>query len=232
MDQDSAKIAAAIAAAALVETGMIVGLGTGSTMRHAVAELGRRLREERLRFTGVPTSDATAAQARGLGIPLTELDAPLDLAIDGTDEIVRGSFHLIKGLGGALLREKIVAQSATRFVIIADSTKIVPVLGSKAPLPVEISPFGHRATLRRLAALGGVPVLRQGADGHPFVTDGGNHIADCPGFTPITAPHDLESRLLAMAGVIETGLFLGLATDALIAGSDGQVQRWQARKPG
>lgn len=223
MDQDAAKHAAAIAAAALVEPGMLVGLGTGSTMRHAIDELGRRIRQDGLRFTAVPTSLATAHQARGLSIPLADPDADIDLAIDGTDEIVAGSLHMIKGLGGALLREKIVAQLAHRLVIVADSSKIVDCLGEKAPLPVEVTHFGLAATTRRITALGGRPHLRQDKDGQPFVTDGGNALLDCPGFAPIRDPAHLINALRQIAGVIETGLFLALATQAIIAQPDGSL---------
>jgi ribose 5-phosphate isomerase A len=203
---------------------MLVGLGSGSTIRFLVDALGRRVREEGLRFTGVPTSEATARTATALGIPLAEPDANLDLALDGTDELVRADFQLIKGLGGALLREKIVAQLATRFVIIADERKVVPVLGLHAPLPVEVTRFGLAATTRRVAALGGRPVLRLASPGVPFVTDGGNLILDCPGFGPIHQAVLLDQRLRSIAGVLETGFFLELATQAYIGKLDGSVE--------
>ncbi|MBV9811418.1 MAG: ribose 5-phosphate isomerase A, partial [Acetobacteraceae bacterium] len=172
MTEDAAKRAAGEAAAALVEHGMLVGLGTGSTARFVVAAIGRRVREEGLRITGVPTSAETERQAQALGILTTEPGADmLDLDIDGADEIERGTLRLIKGLGGALLREKIVRQSARRFVVIGDTSKPVAILGERAPLPVEVIRFGHRATARRIEALGGVPRLRAGPDGAPFATD-------------------------------------------------------------
>jgi ribose 5-phosphate isomerase A len=144
---EAAKLAAATAAAALVQSGMLVGLGSGSTVRHLVIALGRRVREEGLRIVGVPTSTETEALALAHGITLAEPDAALlDLAIDGADEVELGSLRLIKGLGGALLREKIVAESARRFVVVADASKLVDTLGSKAPLPVEVVRFGQGAT--------------------------------------------------------------------------------------
>ena len=221
--QDLGKRAAAEAAAALVETGMRLGLGTGSTVHFVLQALGRRVREEGLAVIGVATSVRTETEAHGLGIPITDFSAVdgLDLAIDGADEVERGSLRLIKGLGGALLREKIVAQAARRFVIVADPGKIVVVLGERAPLPVEVTRFGHEQVARRIAALGGAPVLRAGAGGSPFVTDGGNHIYDCPGFAPIRDPFTLERRLFAIAGVIETGLFLEMAERAIIGSADG-----------
>ena len=222
---EAAKHAAGEAAAALVEDGMLVGLGTGSTVRHLVAALGRRVRQDGLRITGVPTSLATAAQATELGIRLAEPDGPIDLAIDGADEVERGTLRLIKGLGGALLREKIVAQLARRFVVVADSGKLVTRLGEHAPLPVEVTRFGLAATTRRVSEAGGAPVLRLGKDGAVFVTDGGNVILDCAGFAPINDPFTLTRTLRAIAGVIETGLFLQIATEALIARPDGGVER-------
>lgn len=224
-DPDDAKRAAGRAGAELVCDSMMVGLGTGSTAKFVVERLGERVRDEGLRFTGVPTSEATAAQARGYGIPLAEPDAPLDLAIDGADEIEQGTLRLIKGLGGALLREKIVAQLASRFVIVADDSKLVTVLGERARLPVEVARYGLAATTRRVAALGGEPVLRRGKDGEPFLTDGGNVILDCAGFAPIRDPFTLQRELRSIAGVFESGLFVEMASEALVAGSDGVVRR-------
>lgn len=220
---EAAKQAAGEAAAALVEDGMLLGLGTGSTVRYVVEALGRRVREG-LRITGVPTSVATATQATALGIELADPEHPIDLAIDGADEVERGTLRLIKGLGGALLREKIVAQLARRFVVVADSGKVVTVLGERAPLPVEVTRFGLAATTRRVGEAGGRPVLRSGKDGEAFVTDGGNLILDCAGFAPIADPFTLGRTLRAIAGVIETGLFLEIATEALIAHPDGRIE--------
>jgi ribose 5-phosphate isomerase A len=220
---DVAKRAAAVAAAALVQSGMVVGLGSGSTMRFAIEALAAKLRDEGLRFVGVPTSVAVAASARALGISLTELDGPVDLAIDGADEIERGTMRLIKGLGGALLREKIVVESSRRFVVVANSEKLVERLGTRAPVPVEVTRFGHLATARRLAALGAEAALRRGADRAPFVTDGGNFVYDC-GFGAIGDPFTLELGLRGVAGVLCTGLFLGAVEQAFVGMDDGTVQ--------
>ena len=223
-DVEAAKRAAGLAAAALVENGMLVGLGSGSTVRHFVDALGVRVAQG-LRFVGVPTSEATARQATSLGIVLTEPDAMLDMAVDGADEVERGTLRLIKGLGGALLREKIVAQLARRFVVVADAGKMVTTLGEHAPVPVEVVRFGLTATTRRLTDMGGKPVLRPGADGAAYVTDGGNVILDCHGFAPIGDPFTLQRDLKSVAGVVETGLFPEIATEALIAHPDGSVER-------
>lgn len=221
---EAAKRAAAEAAAQLVASGMVLGLGSGSTVRHLIAALGRRVREEGLRIVGIPTSAETDALALTEGITLAEpSEAPIDLAIDGADEVERGTLRLIKGHGGALLREKIVAQASRRFVVIADSGKVVACLGERASLPVEVVRFGHAATARRLAELGGRPVLRRDGGGSPFVTDGGNLIYDCPGFAPIRDPFTLQRDLRAIAGVVETGLFLEQAERALIGAPDGSV---------
>ncbi len=223
------KRQAAEAAVALVEDGMAVGLGTGSTAAFAVAALGRRVRAG-LRVSAIPTSERTAAQARAEGIALTGFAAHprLDLTIDGADEIARGSLDLIKGLGGALTREKIVAAASERLVIVADDGKLVDRLGAGAPVPVEVVAFGWESTAARLAGLGARPVLRargQAEDqGEPFRTDGGNLILDCA-FAPIADPAALDRALAQVVGVVETGLFVGMATLAFVASADG-VRRW------
>jgi ribose 5-phosphate isomerase A len=218
---DEAKRAAAEAAVALIEDGMLVGLGTGTTMRFAIDAIGRR----RPRITGVPTSRNTEALATEFGIPLAEPDAvPIDLAIDGADEVEEGTLRLIKGAGGALLREKIVAQASRRLIIVGDDTKVVPRLGARAPLPVEVARFGHAATARRIAELRGNPVLRCSGDGTPFESDGGNFLYDCPGFAPILDPFTLERDLRAIAGVFGTGLFLLPVEQAIIGSDDGSVR--------
>lgn len=213
------KRAAAEAAVALVRDGMTLGLGTGSTMRYALEAIGRRIRHEGLRLTGIPTSPATEQIARGLGISLVGFDSctTLDLAIDGADEIEAGSLALIKGLGGALLREKIVAVNSRRFVVIADASKLVDRLGERAPVPVEVVPFGHETVARRLRQLGALPNLREGPDDRPYMTANGNLIYDCHGLGPITNPAALDVRISALAGVVTTGLFPLLATDAFVA---------------
>ncbi|MFN4232409.1 MULTISPECIES: ribose-5-phosphate isomerase RpiA [Thermus] len=216
---ESYKKEAAHAAVAYVQDGMVVGLGTGSTARYAVLELARRLREGELKgVKGVPTSEATKDLALREGIPLLDLPPEgVDLAIDGADEIAP-DLSLIKGLGGALLREKIVESNAKEFIVIADHTKKVPVLG-RGVVPVEIVPFGHLATLKAIRALGGEPELRMEGDEFYF-TDGGHLIADVR-FGPIGDPLGLHKALLEIPGVVETGIFVGLATRALVAGPMG-----------
>jgi ribose 5-phosphate isomerase A len=222
-DAEAGKRAAAAAAVALVQSGMVLGLGSGTTMRFALEALGQRVREQHLRIVGIPTSMQTAALALELGITLAEPETPIDLALDGADEIERGTLRLIKGLGGALLREKIVVQNSRRFVVVADASKLVEHLGERAPLPVEVEPFGHIATAQRLAALGGQPALRLDAAGEPFETDGGHLIYDCAGFAPIRDPFTLERELYAVAGVIETGLFVQCVERAMVGAPDGTV---------
>jgi ribose 5-phosphate isomerase A len=225
MSEDPAKRASGEAASLLVETGMLVGLGTGSTAHFVVTALGRRVRDEGLAITGVPTSEQTADLARSFGIALAEpTGQPIDLAIDGADEIEQGTLRLIKGLGGALLREKIVAQLAKRFVIIGDASKLVTVLGERAPLPVEVVRYGHEATSFRIGRLGGAPTLRLDKAGAPVLTDGGNVIYDCAGFAPIRDPFTLQRDLKAIAGVVETGLFLTGIEQAIIGAPDGSVR--------
>jgi ribose 5-phosphate isomerase A len=218
--REAEKQAAGEAAAGLVQDGMAVGLGTGSTATWMIAALGRRV-QTGLSIVGIPTSERSAAQARSLGIPLiTFADRPrLDLTIDGADEIARESLNLIKGLGGALLREKLVAAASDRLVIVGDQGKLVDQLGA-TPVPVEVVEFGWQTTRARIEALGGRPALRMGPDGTPFRTDGGNLILDCA-FGLIAEPAGLETRLKATLGVIATGLFIGMAQSAYVAGPDG-----------
>jgi ribose 5-phosphate isomerase A len=195
----------------------VLGLGTGSTAAIAVELLGARVREG-LRIVGIPTSERTAAQARDLGIPLAGFDSydSIDLTIDGADEVHTGTLDLIKGLGGALLREKIVAAASRRMTVVVDEGKLVPALGQRVRLPVEVVAFGHEAALRHLRDAGADPVLRGGSD--PYRTDGGNLIADCAFDGGITDAAALHSRLKALVGVVETGLFIGMAT-RVIAGT-------------
>ncbi len=216
-DADAAKQAAAVAAVALVQDGMRLGLGTGSTVDFALVALAERIRQEGLSVVGIPTSERTAARSRELGIPLTDFAATetLDLAIDGADEVQTGTLAMIKGLGGALLREKIVAGAAVRFIGIVDPSKVVEQLGMWAPLPVEVAQFGHHRTARQLTALGGAPVLRL-HDGAPLITDGGNVIYDCRGFAPIRNAHALAATLDAVAGVMGHGLFLDMAEAVMV----------------
>jgi ribose 5-phosphate isomerase A len=216
---DTQKEAAAREAVRLVADGMIVGLGTGSTAAYAVRVLGERVAAG-LRITGVATSRQTEAQARSLHIPLTDLNdvERLDLTIDGADEIDPATLNVIKGRGGALLREKLVALATTSEIIVADSTKIAPG-GLSQIVPVEVIPFGEQHTARALNHLGARPVLRR-ADGSPFVTDSGNHIFDCD-FGQLTDPPALAAAIKAVPGVVEHGLFIGLVHLVIIAGPDG-----------
>jgi ribose 5-phosphate isomerase A len=225
MDLEALKRQAAARALDYVEPGMRLGLGTGSTARHLVELLGARVRAG-LSVVAVPTSEATRAQAEQEGIPLSTLDqvTMLDLTIDGADEIAP-DLSLIKGGGGALLREKIVASASARLVIIADETKWVPVLG-RFPLPIEVVPFAvavTRAAVEAAARDCGVPGparLRMGKNGHPFVTDGGHWLLDAA-LERIGEPQRLATRLNAIPGVAEHGLFIGMANTAILAGSGG-----------
>lgn len=219
-DNDRLKQQAALQAVALVQSGMTLGLGTGSTAKQFVSELGRRLAAGELTdIVGVPTSQATARQAEALGIPMSELGAGgVDLAVDGMDEY-DDRLDAIKGLGGALLREKVVAAAATTFVLIGDSTKHVTRLGDKAPVPVEVAVFGWRRTARRLEDLGAVPTLRL-VDGVAFVSDNGNLILDCS-FPAGLRPAALSRDLCQVPGVLAHGLFLGMAHRAFVATPTG-----------
>ncbi|KAB8141430.1 ribose-5-phosphate isomerase RpiA [Chloroflexia bacterium SDU3-3] len=213
-----------------VESGMRLGLGTGSTARYVVEGLAARLRDGRLRdIVGVPTSEATAKLAGSLGIPLATLDQQheLDLVIDGADEI-DPQLNLIKGLGGALLREKIVASVGQRFCIVADTSKVVGRLGEHTPVPVEVISFGMRPVEQRLRALGCAPVLRRNASGLPFITDEGNSILDCR-FEQIDDPERLDADIHAIPGVVEHGLFIGMASVAFAAGLDGVTRLQRSR---
>jgi ribose 5-phosphate isomerase A len=221
IDRDTLKQTAAAAAAELVSEGMLVGLGTGSTASFAIRRLGERLRDG-LRFTGMPTSVASAELARSFGIPVLESPTatPIDLTIDGADEIGEVGLDLIKGMGGALLREKIVAVASRRLVIIADETKLSSRLSGRVPIPVEIVAFGWESTRARLAALGCQTVLKRDDRGVPYQTDGGNFIVHCK-FDTLSEPAAVEQALSGVVGVVETGLFLGLATTALVATQAG-----------
>jgi ribose 5-phosphate isomerase A len=225
MDVEAQKRAAAARAINFVRPGMRLGLGTGSTAKHFVDLLGERVRAG-LDVAAVPTSEATRAQAERLGITLTTLDETpeLDLTVDGADEIAP-DLTLIKGGGGALLREKIVAAASAKMLVIADESKWVSMLG-RFPLPIEIAPFGATATRRAVeeatAAAGcpGPALLRKAANGHAFVTDGGHWLLDAQ-LLRIAEPQALAARLAAVPGVMEHGLFIGLARTAIVAGPDG-----------
>ena len=225
MDIEAQKRAAAARAVEFVHPGMRLGLGTGSTAKHFVELLGERVRVG-LDVVGVPTSEVTRALAEKLGIKLTTLDETpeLDLTIDGADEIAP-DLTLIKGGGGALLREKIVASASAAMLVIADESKCVSLLG-RFPLPVEIVPFGAQATRRAVEAAAsaagcpGAAIMRKGPNGHAFVTDGGHWVLDAQ-LQRIPDPQGLAARLAVIPGVMEHGLFIGLARTAIVAGPDG-----------
>jgi ribose 5-phosphate isomerase A len=216
------KRQAAERAAEMAHSGMVVGLGTGTTAIYATRRIAQLLREGALRdIVGVATSRATAVAAEQIGIPLLPDDtaSEVDLTIDGADE-VSPELHLIKGGGGALLREKIVAEASQRRVYIVDESKLSARLGERRAVPVEVAQFGWRRQAEHLRSLGATPVLRLGTGGAPFVTDQGNFILDCA-FGPIASPVTLAAAIRSHAGVVEHGLFVGLTTDLVVAGPGG-----------
>jgi ribose 5-phosphate isomerase A len=219
--RDALKRAAAESAVALVQDGMIVGIGTGTTATFAIDALARRYRRG-LRFLGIPTSERAAAQATAASIPLTSfaVHRQIDLTIDGADEVERGTLNLIKGLGGALLREKIVAVASRHLAIIVDGSKLIDRLGARVPVPVEVVEFGLAPTWAALEALGATVRPRLSPAGKPFVTDGGNRILDCQ-FESICDPARLEERIGRIVGVVESGLFIGRADAVFVADATG-----------
>ncbi|HEX7119665.1 MAG TPA: ribose-5-phosphate isomerase RpiA [Longimicrobiales bacterium] len=222
-ERERQKRQAAERAVEFVEDGMVLGLGTGSTARHVLEVLAeRRGAGELQRIVGVPTSRETSRLARELGIPLTSLDEEprLDLTIDGADE-VSPELNLIKGLGGALLWEKIVATASDRMIVVVDEGKLVERLGERAPLPVEVVPFGWTTHLAYLDLLGAQPKLRRGPEGNPFTTDSGHYLLDCAFEDGILEPDRIEREIRQRVGVVETGLFLGLADVVVVGGEAG-----------
>lgn len=228
VDAEALKEQAGTAAAALVEDGMVVGLGTGSTVKYTILELARRVRDEGLQIVGIPTSEASAVLAREGGIPLTDLDAHpvVDITIDGADEI-DPHFQLIKGGGGALTREKIVAKASHRMVVVADASKEVELLGSTFALPIEVIRLGLTPVLRLVESLGATATVRQ-RDGEMVLTDNGHPIIDAK-WTHIEDPAALEQTLDLYPGVVECGLFLGLCDTAFVARPDGVHERRLSR---
>jgi ribose 5-phosphate isomerase A len=220
-DQDKAKERAAGRALEAVSSGQVIGLGTGSTAKFVIEGLGRLVREG-LSIKGVPTSIATERMARELGIPLVDLNEAgvIDITLDGADE-VDPDFNMIKGGGGALTREKLVAQASTKRIMLIDESKIVARLGQSRPLPVEVLPFAWTLSARMLSDLRCVPSLRKQGE-KPFVTDNGNYILDCE-FGPIEDAPVLETKIKLLPGVIECGLFIGIA-DTLIIGFNDRVE--------
>ena len=226
MDVAELKQQAAERAVDFVEPGMIVGLGHGSTAIFAVRRIAKLLRSGELKdIIGVPCSIHVEKEARELGIPLITLDdclatnLAIDLTIDGADE-VDPDLNLIKGGGGALLREKIVAQASRREIIVVDESKLSPALGTHWPVPVEIVPFGCRSQHIYIEFLGAKVEVRESEDGNPFRTDQGNQLLDCD-FGPIPNPYEIAAKLDQRAGIVEHGLFLDLATDVIAASEQG-----------
>jgi ribose 5-phosphate isomerase A len=220
-NRDELKRAAALRAIEEVADGMVVGLGTGSTAAFVVEGLALRVAKG-LRVVGIPTSERTAAQARRLGISIATFveHQRLDLTIDGADEVQLGTLDLIKGLGGALLREKIVAAASDRLVIVVDQEKLVERLGEHTPIPVEVTQFGWQATAVALAKLGCAPERRYTVGEQPYVTDGGNYILDCR-FGPLADPHAVEQSIALTVGTVESGLFVERSTMVVVASSTG-----------
>lgn len=219
--QDALKQKAALFACEFVETGMVVGLGTGSTTQFAIERLGEMIRDGRLyNIVGIPSSLLTERTARNLGIPLSDFDTHpvIDVTIDGADE-VDFELNLIKGGGGALLREKVLAQASRRNIIIVDESKLAPRLGTKWALPIEVLPFARASEERFIASMGAEVRLRS-KNGRPVATDQGNLLLDAA-FGPMEDPAALAEKLNDRAGIVEHGLFLGLAHDVIVAGTDG-----------
>ena len=218
MDIEQLKKIAGERAAERVNDGMVVGLGTGSTVKYTILKLGERVRAG-LDIVGIPTSESTARLAKQVGIKLAALEDydAIDLTIDGADE-VDSNFNLIKGGGGALLREKMIAYYSKYELIVVDERKVKEVLGV-FPLPIEIVKFGHKRTMRRLADFGCIPALRH-VDNGAFITDNGNYIVDCK-FSEIKEPSELEHTLNMVPGVVENGLFIGLANEVIIGTKKG-----------
>jgi ribose 5-phosphate isomerase A len=230
-EHEQEKQQAAHRAVEYVQSGMTVGLGAGSTALLATQRIAQLLREGHLHdIIGFPCSREIEAEARSLGIPITL--SPLDLVdmtIDGADE-VDPDLNLIKGGGGTLLHEKIVAQASRRVIIIVDETKLSPVLGTHWPLPVEVIPFGWHAQRDFLVSLGARVTMRKRSDGTPFRTDQGNLILDCA-FGPIPQPLELAAQLDRRTGIVEHGLFIGLATEVIVAGANG-IQHLMPKRKG
>jgi len=220
-DRDHLKRAAALRAIEEVKDGMVIGLGTGSTAAFVVEGLAARVADG-LQVVGVPTSERTAAQARRLGIPIATFaeHQRLDLTIDGADEVALGTLDLIKGLGGALLREKIVAAASNRLIIVVDQEKLVEQLGEHTPVPVEVTQFGWQVTALALAGLSCTPQRRYTSGEQPYVTDGGNYILDCR-FGPLADSSSIEQSIAMTVGTVESGLFVGRTSAAVVASTTG-----------
>ena len=228
--REEAKKRAALEAVKHLKDGFTLGLGSGSTAAYAIREVGRKIQQEDLRILGIPTSYQALLLAVDCGIPITTLNEhpKLDLTIDGADQIDE-ALNLIKGMGGALTREKIVASASKQLVIVADETKLVEKLGTNHPVPVETIPFALPTVMSKVREVGGRPVLREGKGKvGPVVTDNGNFILDVD-FGPIDAPKELNSRLKLIPGIVETGLFIDMA-DTIYVGKPASVERLERKK--
>ena len=221
-EQDEWKRAAAQAAVERIEDGMVLGLGTGSTAAMFIEALGRRISQGGLRVSGIPTSEQTAELAQRHKVPLTTFaeQPQIDVTVDGADEVQTETLFLIKGHGGALLREKIVASASKKMIVIADETKLVEKLGSLCSVPVEVVPFGWQATENKLKQIGAKTSLRMISGGETFKTDGGNYIIDCA-FGAMENPKDIAHHLDHVIGSVEHGLFLKFTSLVLVGGRDG-----------
>lgn len=228
--REEAKKKASAEAVKHVKDGFTIGLGSGSTVAYAIQEIGKRIQQRKLRILGVPTSHQAMMLAVHCGIPITTLNEhpQLDLTIDGADQI-DGQLNLIKGMGGALTREKIVASATKQFVIVADETKLTEKLGANCAVPVEVLPFALPTVVSKMLAMGGKPVLRE-AKGKvgPVVTDNGNFIVDVA-FGPINTPKELDSQLKSIPGIIETGLFVQMADIVYVGTHVGTVQKLESK---
>lgn len=228
----AAKRDAAVRAVDAVQSGMVVGLGTGSTAAFAIEEIGRRVAARALHdIVGIPTSNASHRLALECGVPLTTLERhpTVDVTIDGADEVDPAG-RVLKGAGGALLREKIVATRSARWILVIDAAKLVPHLGARYPLPVEVVTFGWEGHLDAIRALGAEPVLRLGGAEHPFVTDEGHYLIDARFPNGIGDPEAVHHALRARPGVVDTGLFLGLASE-IVVGSKADGTRQNRTSP-
>jgi ribose 5-phosphate isomerase A len=224
MDLNTAKEAVGQAAASLIKPGMIVGLGTGSTTTYFIQYLGQRCQDEGLQVSGIPTSERTRQQAIGAGITIADIDNTtfVDVAVDGADEVDDYN-QLIKGGGGALLREKIVAAMSREFIVIVDSSKVVKQLGS-FPLPIEIVPFAYKATVNRIQRLGYRGAIRRNENADPILTENGHYLFDIRLPHPMENPYEDDIRLKKIPGVVETGLFINMVSRVLIGYPDGHVE--------
>jgi len=215
------KLAAAMESVRLIRDGQVVGLGSGSTAELAIIEIGKRIQNEKIEIIGIPTSKRSESVGKDSGIKVSSLDEHdvIDITIDGADE-VDPNLDMIKGLGGALLREKLVAKATLNEIIVADESKMVHQLGTKAPLPVEVIQFSNVHIGRKISSLGCIPKLRK-MNGEPYITDNGNCILDCSFEKGITDANELDEKMKSIPGIVETGLFIAIADVVIIGNANG-----------